>query len=154
MYFLRSKSEIFSVFKSFFAYIETQFSTGIKVLRSDSGGEYMSHEFHDFLQQKCIVSHRSCPYTPQQNRVAERKNRHLLDITRTLLLESSVPSKLWIEALSTAIYLINQLSSQVLNFDSPYYHLHHKSFSYHDLHTFGCVCFINLPSHERHKLSA
>jgi len=46
-----------------------------------------------FLQQKGIVSHRSCPYTPQQNGVAERKNRHLLDITRTLLLESFVPSK-------------------------------------------------------------
>jgi transposase InsO family protein len=93
VYFLRSKYEVFSVFKSFFAYIETQLSTGIKVLRSDSGGEYMSHEFHDFLQQKGIVSHRSCPCTPQQNGVAERKNRHLLDITRTLLLESFVPSK-------------------------------------------------------------
>jgi transposase InsO family protein len=69
VYFLRFKFEVFFVFKSFFAYIETQFSTGIKVLRSNSGGEYMSHEFHDFLQQKGIVSHRSCPYTPQQNGV-------------------------------------------------------------------------------------
>jgi hypothetical protein len=45
--------------------------------------------------------------TPQQNGVAERKNRHLLDVVRTLLLESSVPSKFWVEALSTAVYLIN-----------------------------------------------
>jgi hypothetical protein len=81
-------------------------------------------------------------------------NRHLLDIIKTLLLESFVPSKFWIEALSTAIYLINRLPSQVLNFDSPYYRLHNKSPSYHDLHTFGCVCFVHLPSHERHKLSA
>ena len=64
IYFLRSKSEVCSVFKKFVAYIETQFSSKIKVLRSDSGGEYMSHEFHDFLQQKGIVSERSCPYTP------------------------------------------------------------------------------------------
>jgi len=42
----------------------------------------------------------------------------------------------------------------VLNFDSPYYRLHNKSPSYHDLHTFGCVCFVHFPSHERHKLSA
>jgi len=49
VYFLRSKSEVSSVFKLFFAYIETQFSIGIKVLRYDSGGEYMSHEFQDFL---------------------------------------------------------------------------------------------------------
>jgi glycosyltransferase involved in cell wall biosynthesis len=153
MYFFRSKSEVFSIFKSFFVYIETQFSIGIKVLRSDSGGEYMSHEFHNFLQQKGIVSHRSCPYTPQQNGVAERTNRHLLDITRTLLLKSSLPSKFWIEALSTAIYLINRLPSQVLNFDSLCYRLHHKSPSYHDLHTFGYVCFVHLPSHKRYKLS-
>jgi len=76
-----------------------------------------------------------------------------LDITRTLLIESSVPSKFWIEALSTAVYLINRLPSHVLNFDSPYYRLHHKSPSYHDLHSFGCICFVHLPFHERHKLS-
>ena len=49
VYFLRSKSEVLSVFKTFLAYVETQFSTGIKVLRSDSGGEYMSRDFHDLL---------------------------------------------------------------------------------------------------------
>ena len=114
----------------------------------------MSHEFHDFLQQKGIVSERSCPYTPQQNGVAERKNRHLLDVVRTLLLESFVPSKFWVKALCTAVYLINRLPSRVLNFDSPYYRLYHKHPNYLDMHTFGCVCFVHLPPHERHKLSA
>jgi len=125
VYFLRTKSEVLSVFWNFVAYIENQFSTCIKMLRSNSVGEYMSHEFLDFLHHKGIVSQRSCPYTPQQNGVAERKNRHLLDVVRTLLLESSVPSRFWVEALSTAVYLINRLPSQVLNFDSPYYHLYH-----------------------------
>ena len=54
------------------------------MLRSYSGGEYKSKEFHDFLQNKGIVSQHSCPYTPQQNGVTERKNRHLLDVVRTL----------------------------------------------------------------------
>ena len=107
IYFLRSKSEVFSVFQKFVAYVETQLFSRIKVLRSYSGSEYMSHEFHDFFQNKGIVSQRSCPYTPQQNGVVERKNRHLLDVVRTLLLESSIPSTFWVEALSTAIYLIN-----------------------------------------------
>ena len=110
----------------------------------------MSHEFHDFLQQ----TERSCSYTPQQNGVAKCKNRHLLDVVRTLLLESFVPSKFWVEALCTAVYLINRLPSRVLNFDSPYYHLYHKHPNYLDMHTFGCVCFVHLPPHERHKLSA
>ncbi|RVW22080.1 Retrovirus-related Pol polyprotein from transposon TNT 1-94 [Vitis vinifera] len=64
VYFLQAKAEVFSVFKRFLALIETQFSTSIKVLRSDSGGEYMSNEFHDFLQSKGIISQRSCPSTP------------------------------------------------------------------------------------------
>ena len=120
------------------------------MLRFDSGGEYLSHEFHDFLQNKEIVSQCSCPYTPQQNSVAERKNRHPLDVVRTLLLESSIPSTFWVEALSPAIYLINRLPY----FASPYYCLYRHHPNYLDMHTFGCVCFVHFPSHERHKLSA
>ena len=52
----------------------------------------MSHGFHDFLQNKGIVSQRSCPYTPHQNGVVECKNCHMLDVVRTFLLESYVPS--------------------------------------------------------------
>ena len=99
VYFLRSKSEVFSVFKALLALVETQFSAKIKILQSDSGGEYMSNEFQFFLQSHGIISQRSCPFTPQQNGVAERKNRHLLDVVRTLLLESCVPSHFWCEAL-------------------------------------------------------
>ncbi|RVW37445.1 Retrovirus-related Pol polyprotein from transposon TNT 1-94 [Vitis vinifera] len=97
----------------FLALIETQFSTNIKVLRSDSGREYMSNEFQNFLQSKWIISQRSCPSTPQQNSVAERKNHHLLDVVRTILLDSSIPSRFWCEALSTAIHLINRLLSPI-----------------------------------------
>ena len=73
--------------------MSTQFSYGIKIMWSNSGGEYMFGEFHVFLQQKGIVAQHSCPYTPQQNGVAERKNRHLLDVVRILSLQSSVPPK-------------------------------------------------------------
>ena len=134
IYFLRSKSEVFSVFQKFVAYVETQFPSRIKVVGSDSRGEYMSHEFHDFLQNKGIVSQRSCPYTPQQNGVVERKNHHMLDVVRTLLLESSVPSTFWVEALSTVVYLINRLPSRVLDFASPYYRLYHHHPNYLDMH--------------------
>ena len=81
----------FVVFKRFLALLETQLSISIKVLRSNFGGEYMSIEFQDFLQSKGIISHRSCPSTSQQNGVAKRKNRHLLDVVRTLLLEFFIP---------------------------------------------------------------
>ena len=154
IYFLRSKADVFSVLQRFVALVETQFSTSIKILRSDSGGEYMSHAFQNYLQQKGIISQRSCPYTPQQNGVAERKNRHLLDVVRTLLIESSVPTKFWVEALSTAVYLINRLPTVTLNYDSPYLCLFGIPPEYKSLHTFGCVCFVHLPPTERHKLVA
>ncbi|RVW90513.1 Retrovirus-related Pol polyprotein from transposon TNT 1-94 [Vitis vinifera] len=123
-------------------------------LRTDSGGEYLSTEFQAFLAFKGIIHQRSCPSTPQQNGVAERTNRHLLDVVRTLLLESSVPSMFWVEALKTATHLINRLPSQVLHMESPYFRLFAKQPSYDHLRIFGCVCFVHLPPHERHKLSA
>jgi transposase InsO family protein len=154
VYFLRSKSEVFRTFTEFFAYVANQFSASIKTLRTDSGGEYLSTEFQAFLASKGILHQRSCPSTPQQNGVAERKNRHLLDVVRTLLLESSVPSMFWVEAMKTATHLINRLPSQVLDMESPYFRLFAKQPSYDNLRIFGCVCFVHLPPHERHKLSA
>ena len=123
-------------------------------MRSDSGGEYVSKDFQSFLNNKGILSQRTCPYTPQQNGVAERKNRHFLDVTRTLLLESSVPPRFWPEALTTAVYLINRLPSHTLAQLTPHFKLfgHHPMFDH--LHTFGCVCFIHLPPTERTKLTA
>ena len=153
VYFLRAKAEVFSVFKHFLILIETQFFTSIKVSCSDSGREYMFNEFQDFLQSKGIISQRSCHSTPQENGVAERKNLHLLNVVRTLLLESSVPPRFWCEALSTTVHLINRLPSPMLNHVSPFSKLFGHSPLYYDLHTFGCVCFVHLPTHERHKLT-
>ena len=154
VYFLRKKSEVFSMFKLFLGLIHTQFAATIKTLRSDSGGEYMSNEFQSFLQNKGIISQRSCSYTPQQNGVAERKNRHLLDVVRTLLIETYVPPKFWVDVLTTATYLINRLPSQKLGLDTPYFRLHQCQPKYDNLHTFGCVCFMHLSPPYRNKLSA
>ena len=112
----------------------------------------MSNKFQFFLQSHGIISQCSCPFTPQQNSVAERKNRHLLDVVRTFLIESCVPSHFWCEALSIVVYLINRLPSPTLNDDSPYFHLFGHALNYSNLHIFGCVCFVYLPAHERNKL--
>ena len=109
----------------------------------------MSHAFQSFLQQKGIPSQCSCPYTPRQNGVAERKNRHLLDVV-----ESSVSPRFWVEALSTAVYLINCMPSPTLDLDSPYSCLFGVPPDYNSLLVFGCVCFVHLPPIERHKLAA
>ncbi|RVW34849.1 Retrovirus-related Pol polyprotein from transposon RE2 [Vitis vinifera] len=70
VYFLCSKSKVFHTFNEFLAYVDNQFSTFIKTLRTDSGGEYLSIEFQAFLASKGIIHQCSCPSTPQQNGVA------------------------------------------------------------------------------------
>ena len=154
VYFLRSKDEAFTAFQFFHAFIQTQISSNIKILRSDNGGEYTSHLFQEFMQENGILSQMSCASTPQQNRVAERKNRHLLDVVHTLMLESCMPSRFWCEALSTVVHLINCLPSHVLNNDSPFLRLFGKPPNYSNLRTFGCICYVHLSQQERTKLTA
>ncbi|KAK2966046.1 hypothetical protein RJ640_001980 [Escallonia rubra] len=163
IYFMRHKSEVFSHFKTFLSMTKTQFDSHvqfykpseqkIRILRSDSGGEYMLKEFQDFLKTEGIQSQRTCPETPQQNGVSERKNRHILEVVRTLMSDSHIPSTFWVEAASTAVHLINCLPSSVLKSNSPYYSLFNTFPDYSRFHVFGCVCFVHLPTHERTKFS-
>ena len=78
------------MFQKFYAEIQTQFNISIRVLRSDNAREYFSAPFISFMSQHGILHQSSCAHTPQQNEVAERKNRHLVEITRTLILHSNV----------------------------------------------------------------
>jgi hypothetical protein len=68
--------------------------------------------------------------------------------------DSSVPYRFWVEALSTAVYLINRLPSPTLHLDSPYSRLFGVLPDYNSLHVFGCICFVHLPPIERQKLVA
>ena len=113
----------------------------------------MSSDFQQFLQNKCIISQRTCPRTPRQNGVTDRKNRHLFDVTRSLLLESSVPTRFWVESLATAAHLIDCMPSTSIKNQSPYYRLYKTFPSYYDLRVFGSVCFVHLPPSERTKLT-
>ena len=106
-----------------------------------------------FLESKGIISQRTCPYKPPTKWVAKRKNHHLHEVVRPLLLESSIPYDFWVEALSFVVHLINHLPSPALQNQSPYLRLYKFHPAYTCLHTFSCICFIHLPPHERNKLS-
>jgi transposase InsO family protein len=93
IYFLRFKSEVFSTFQKFYNMVCTEFQKSIKILRFDLGGEYMSSEFSSFLSNKGIIHQKSCPHIAQQNGIVERKNRHILEMVQSLLIEALVPPK-------------------------------------------------------------
>jgi hypothetical protein len=119
VYLLKGKYDVCQAVKDFCTMVQNQYQTNIQVFRSDNGKEYFNTNLGDFFLQNGIIHQSSCPNTPQQNGVAERKNRHLLEVARALLFSSKVPNYLWGEAVLTAAYLINRMPSKVLNFQTP-----------------------------------
>ena len=109
---MRQKSETFDKFQEYKAEAEKQLGVHIKQLRSDRGVEYLSGEFKFYLTQEGIVSQLLTPRTPQQNGVAEMRNRTLLDMVRSMLTYSSLPILFWGYALETATYLLNLVPSK------------------------------------------
>lgn len=119
LYPLKYKSEVFSAFKDFYALVGNQYSARVKVLRTDNGTEYVNRDFDNFLSSHGIMHQTSCVNTAAQNGVAERKNRHLLEVARSLMFEMNVPKFFWSEAVKTAAYLINRMPSRVLAHKTP-----------------------------------
>ncbi|CAH9120171.1 unnamed protein product [Cuscuta epithymum] len=144
LFLMKERFELFHIFQTFCAEIQTQFGHSIKILRSDNAKEFFGASFNQFMTSRGMLHQSSCVHTPQQNGVAERKNRHLVDTARTLLLHSHTPPQYWADAVLTACHLINRMPSSVLNNEIPYSIL----FPARDLfplppHVFGCVCFVH-----------
>jgi len=95
IYFLKFKSEVVDVFKDFHMLLMTQFSMKLKILRSANRTEYMSQKMTQYLASHDILHQSSFVGTPQQNGVAERKNRDLLEQTRALMIQMHVPKSFW-----------------------------------------------------------
>ena len=91
--------------------IQTQFQTKIQVLRANNAKEYFKSIIGDYLLSQSIVHQSSCVDTPQQNGVVERKNRHLLEVARSLMFSTYVPKHSQGEAVLTVAYLINRMPS-------------------------------------------
>ncbi|KAA0057485.1 putative mitochondrial protein [Cucumis melo var. makuwa] len=84
-----------------------------------SGWEFQNHNLSEFLAFKGIIHQNSCTYTPQQNGVAKQKNRHLVKVTRSLMLSTSLPSYLWEDVILIAAHLINRMPSRILHLQTP-----------------------------------
>ncbi|XP_075112241.1 uncharacterized protein LOC142182149 [Nicotiana tabacum] len=99
-----SKCEVVTVLKDFLIMVKSQFDMNVKVLRSDNGREFFNSSFNELLASLGIVHQSSCPYTPQQNGVVERKNRYILEVARALQFQSSVPNRFWGDSIKTTVF--------------------------------------------------
>ncbi|RVW72247.1 Retrovirus-related Pol polyprotein from transposon TNT 1-94 [Vitis vinifera] len=117
-------------------------------------GNIFSAQFTSFMSHHGILHQSSCAHTPQQNGVAERKNRHLVETARTLLLHSHVPFRFWGDAILTACYLINRMPSSVLHDQIPHSLLFPDQPPYFlPPRVFGCTCFVHILTPGQDKLS-
>ena len=108
IYLLKNKDEVFHCFKIFKAFVERQGDRLIKMVRSDGGGEYKSNEFKRQCEELGLQHNITCPYTPQHNGVAERKNRTIMDMARSMLKAKDMLNYFWTEVVTCAVYLINR----------------------------------------------
>lgn len=157
VYLLKEKTEVRNVFQNFHSMIQTQFQTQIQVLRSDNGTEYFNSILGDYLRTKGIIHQSSCPNTPQQNGIAERKNRHLLEVARALMFTTNMPKLFWGDAILTSTYLINRMPSRILSYKTPLQTLQNW-FPTSRIHSslqpkvFGCTTFVHNHSQNLSKL--
>ena len=103
VYFLRQKSEVLiEKFKEFEAITTSESDCKIETLGTDNGGEYVSKEFEDYLKSKGICHELTVPHSPEQNGVAERMNRTLMESARLMMAHAGLPNHYWAEAIATA----------------------------------------------------
>ncbi|XP_019427158.1 PREDICTED: uncharacterized protein LOC109335479 [Lupinus angustifolius] len=153
IFLMKHHSEFFGIYCHFRALVNTQYNSVIKCFRCDLGGEYTSNKFSELLSSDGTVHQAFCTDTPEQNGVAERKHRHILETARSMLLSASAPSEFWGEAVKTAVHVINKISYSVTSGLSPFERMYGHPPDYSSLRVFGSTCFVLLPHVERSKLT-
>lgn len=151
IFLLKCKSEVLDRFKEFVEFGKTKFGKKIKCLRSDRGGEYLGKDFLKYLAKEGIANQRTAPYTPQQNGVAERKNRTLIEMARCMLLEDQHEKRFWGEAVSMANYVQNRLPARGID-KTPYEIWNGLKPNIEYFMMFGAKCYVHIPTQKRQKL--
>ncbi|GKB77583.1 putative ribonuclease H-like domain-containing protein [Tanacetum coccineum] len=138
VFFLASKDETSGILQTFIRQIENQLSHRVKIIRSDNDTEFKNRDMLEFCGNKGIKQEYSNARTPQQNGVAERMNRTLIEAARTMLADSLLPTTFWAEAVSTACYIFNRVRVTKPQHKTPYELLfgHKPIISY--IRPFGC----------------
>ncbi|KAK1627194.1 hypothetical protein QYE76_001509 [Lolium multiflorum] len=121
---------------------QRKFDTKILAIRSDNGTEFKNYTLDDFLGEEGIQHQYSTPYTPQQNGVAERKNRTLIEAARTMMMEYKSKYNFWAEAISTACHATNRLYFRKGLEKTPYEILTGNKPNVSYFKVFGCKCYI------------
>ncbi|KAK1627926.1 hypothetical protein QYE76_002241 [Lolium multiflorum] len=144
VYFLKTKDETQQIFIDFATEVQRQHNLLIMAIRSDNGSEFKNYTLNGFLSDEGIRHQYSAAYTPQQNGVAERKNRTLMDMARSMMAEYKSRYNFWAEAISTACHSSNRLYLRKGLNKTPYEILTGNKPNISYFKVFGCKCFYKI----------
>ncbi|GJX45834.1 putative ribonuclease H-like domain-containing protein [Tanacetum coccineum] len=138
VFFLATKDETPEILCKFIIGLENQLNHNVKIIRCDNGTEFRNHAMNEFYAKKGIKREFSVAKSPQQNGVAERKNRTLIEAARTMLADSLLPIPFWAEVVNTAYYVLNRVLVTKPKNKTPYELLIGNSPSISFMRPFGC----------------
>ncbi|KAK1415001.1 hypothetical protein QVD17_30770 [Tagetes erecta] len=148
VYFLHVKSETAELLKEFIIKVENQLDCKVKILRSDNGTEFKNSNVDLFCAEKGIARQFSAPRTPQQNGVAERKNRTLIEAARSMLADAKILITFWDEAIATSCFVQNRTLLVQDKHKTSYELLFGRKPNISYLKAFGCpVSILNFSDH-------
>ncbi|GKB60306.1 retrovirus-related pol polyprotein from transposon TNT 1-94 [Tanacetum coccineum] len=153
-YLMTNKSDAFAILKVFLKFVELQFNTKVKCVRSDNALEFVKGPCASYLADQGIEHQTTCVDRPQQNGRAERKHRHILEVARALRFQATLPLRFWGDCITTATYLINRFPSPILQNKTPYELLLNKVPDYSHLKVFGCFAVATNPSRISDKFAS
>ena len=152
VYFLVEKSEAFAVFKSFKTYVEKETSSFLRCLRTDREGEFTSQEFAIFCDVHGIRRQLTAAYTPQQNGVAEHKNRTIMNMVRSMLSAKKLPKTFWPEAVNWTVHVLNRSPTFAVQNKTPEEAWGKLKPLVDYFRVFGCISHVHVPDSKRTKL--
>jgi hypothetical protein len=152
IYFLKTKDGVLARFQEFKARVENLTGMRIKVLRSDNGGEYTSRDFSDFCIEAGIKMEYSIPYNPQQNGLAERKNKTIIEATKVMIHDHNLPMIMWEKASMTTVHVHNKSPHQILKNMTPEEAFTGVKPEVGHFRIFECPVYFHVPKEKRTKL--
>ncbi|GJT27532.1 putative RNA-directed DNA polymerase, partial [Tanacetum coccineum] len=138
VFFLAYKDETYDMLHDLIVGLENRLRHKVKTIRCDHGTEFKNQLMNEFCAKKGIKREYSIARTPQQNGVAERKNRTLIEAARTMLADSLLPIQFWAEAVNTACYVLNRVLVTKPQMKTPYEILMGRSPNISFMRPFGC----------------
>lgn len=151
-YFQKNKSKVGAQLIKPKTLYETQWGERLKCLRSNNGTAFVNKKVAGMRKKNWVVHQRSVPYSPQQNGVAERMNRTIMEKARSMLYYKGVSTEWWVEAVSTAVYLIHRSIKTSRRPVTPYELKFNAKPRMNHLRVFQSQCYAHVDDAKRSKL--